>query len=887
MRNHFFLRNPRGDSRVFNVGRQIENDDDVPEKDPQAYTSQKIKLRNSLTQFSNELLLRAQERTLEVPAHIDYIEIDFFAVFGNQEPYHLKNRFKRDFGLEAVKYFNFNKSILFAINNNEDFDSFLSLVQDFFNSPDDIAPQGRPYAIATLIYDMRLLSTERILKEIGSTCILSLITRTAALQRKTIPLRRSLISFLTELRNENADLRFHSMNEEFIEVQNAFQDELRLLAKNFDIIQSIASIRYPFARTNEFNLPYMDWGIDIDASDESVAVGILDNGVSPIRPLSSIIVDYGLDITNLNHPNPTQVNHPHGTSVAMLAALGFDIFRTEQRHFQSIIKIVPIKIIPDHDGFFSLRGIEDMIVQAVRKGVKLFNLSVVGNFKKYNEDVSEFANLLDRLAYENDILIVIAAGNQHIEEIELMQSPANEASQIFHRYPNHFYNPFKISDEHFCAATNLATPGESLNNLTIGASAENFNDDHECHLTPFKNLPAYYTRKYHIDHAKSVNGTFLSRSALNMNLNKPDLVFPGGDVLNNQSGIQVAGLGIRGNDFFYLTAGTSFAAPLATNVAAKLLNLYPTINMQSVKAIMINSASQTHTHSFLNDLVEEVREELSNSAYQMRYADLGKAERRKINERLNAEDLHKRLVGYGEVNLNRCLFSDEKQVTVLIQDSIALETHKAVNLKLPIYLKEFSRSSYIVKLKATLCFKFKPNFGNQLGYNPLHISFNFAKSVSRGNPGRNAQIISDSSDRYFENIVRGIDSPQERAKARKQSLGIKSSLQSWSEDYFPTSTKPFSNTQQLEINITKEELEKIRNELTIIVRCTYKRDLPQHIIDELKSGDHPFSIAVNISERSNRELTNYDLYSELQAVNDLEIITESDLNIDENLEIDH
>ncbi len=56
-----------------------------------------------------------------------------------------------------------------------------------------------------------------------------------------------------------------------------------------------------------------------------------------------------------------------------------------------------------------------------------------------------------------------------------------------HRYPNHFYNPNEISDNHACEATNICTPAESYNNITVGAIAENYREGTLPDLTPKPN----------------------------------------------------------------------------------------------------------------------------------------------------------------------------------------------------------------------------------------------------------------------------------------------------------------------------------------------------------------------------------------------------------------
>ena len=73
----------------------------------------------------------------------------------------------------------------------------------------------------------------------------------------------------------------------------------------------------------------------------------------------------------------------------------------------------------------------------------------------------------------------------------------------------------------------------------MGAIADNFETNFEVGVTPAKEYPAYYTRKFHYDYDQLVNGTPFNRSQQNKFLNKPDMVFNGGDYLDREAGMEV------------------------------------------------------------------------------------------------------------------------------------------------------------------------------------------------------------------------------------------------------------------------------------------------------------------------------------------------------------
>lgn len=282
----------------------------------------------------------------------------------------------------------------------------------------------------------------------------------------------------------------------------------------------IQSIRVPVIKPSAYNQPELTWNLKIvPPAKKDVKVGILDNGLRPIDPLADIIIDYRFDITG-SPENALLATSSYGTVVASLAALGMEYFNTKKTDFISDAWIVPIKILNFSSGYFNPHDIIGVIEKAYRQGVKIFNLSVCGPCKNYNSGISEYAYLLDRLAFKYNILIFISTGNLGFEDVEAMQAEATHGG--FHNYPNHFYNPNKSSSSHSCEASNICSPAESMNNVSVGAIAENFNDRNPADLTPFKELPAYYTKKHHIDYLRKVNGTFFSDSQKNVHINKPD-----------------------------------------------------------------------------------------------------------------------------------------------------------------------------------------------------------------------------------------------------------------------------------------------------------------------------------------------------------------------------
>src|SRR5690606_7260275 len=181
-------------------------------------------------------------------------------------------------------------------------------------------------------------------------------------------------------------------------------------------------------------------------------------------------------------------------------------------------------------------------------GVRLFVLTVCHDgHLSTSTTVSEYAFLLDKLSYELDILVFIAVSNYP----SINDKNAND-------HPSHL-----LVEE-----GNFSSPGDSMNNLTIGAIGDNF-ENIGVSTTAFppteKELPTIYSRKYHLDYDNA--------KLKNKRLIKPDVVFNGGNYTwyndsilglcledGKQYGMQY--LTAYPGNIFSRSVGTSFATPL-------------------------------------------------------------------------------------------------------------------------------------------------------------------------------------------------------------------------------------------------------------------------------------------------------------------------------------
>jgi hypothetical protein len=869
---HKLLQNPQGSVRHFDGGRGFEDkeDDDDKEEVVKDYARQKYNLRLAYANWNQNLEVKYANRRLKPSYSIDYIRIDFLVTFANTIEYSTKDIFEKKCGLHPIRFYNFNKSVLFEIADRAKFDILQGLLEQFINSNDDQSPEGKTYNIVTLIQDFRLLTARQLFSEslqnqTGSLALQLTHQEESVFRDQKLVLQRQLLDHIQN--NTIAGVPVSYRLEDRVLLVNGIADDVLLdILGNFDIVASAQAVRVP--RTIPGVNPALNRAYDFNITgvhDRLPRIVVIDTGISQQSPLRPALGNPAYSFDRL-YP-PYRPIHYHGTAVAAITAVGEQLFDSTKRTLIAQCRLSSYRLFENDEGSIDLIAFEDNIRDAAAKGVRLFNLSINLRAKRYNGNYSFFAYLLDKLSYELDILFFISAGNLNADDLftiyDRMQTPGYAPLLD---YPAHFFSPEEMSDEHSCEATNLKEPAESLNNMTVGALADNLNPGTLVDMSLDKITPAYYTSKYHVSPYYKVNGGRLKSKHINYRLFKPDIVFPGGDYGADSAGMQVLGTGV-GTDLYRQECGTSFATPFATNLAAQIAHKYPTINAQSIKALMINSSTHTAPSGFLQEHLNRLKEKFSMLEFGKALAALSRSEKLKINKWFHQEDLLSRLMGHGKPDPVKALSSDRKSITVIIEDRIAVDTHKAIPIHLPKYLNAFGKQSTLIEVEATLCYKFYPDFYEQMGYNPLHISFNFIKTFT--DPVKTAKVAAYRQDadglNFYTPLYRGITEAADKNTARKEALGVKRVLETWSDDFYPN-IRQFSNTQKLKLKININDLAKTDNEISLIVRCTGKSEASYEVKNYL-SGQHPFSMVLTFSELTKKDFSGVDFYEQFTEIN--------------------
>lgn len=255
--------------------------------------------------------------------------------------------------------------------------------------------------------------------------------------------------------------------------------------------------------------------------------------------------------------------------------------------------------------------------------------------------------------------------------------------------------------------------------------------------------------------------------------------------MNYEAGMEILRSPMSINEKFYgRTCGTSLSTPLVTSYAAEILNNYPELKTQTVKALLINTAAYPKSSAL----------PLFN----------GKKE------------LLKSLIGFGKPSKHQLLTTDNNSIVFVIEDYIEWGQILTIPIKIPGYLKE---AGHKLKFDVSLCYSFMPVRDNHLNYLPLHISFNLVLDLDIAKIG----------------------------KGKMSEYGIKSGF-SWSEDHFGIENRLLSNAQVKTYTLQPTDLSNIGDSIALAIRCISKSEIPGNFLADLKAARHPFSIIVTITE---------------------------------------
>ena len=495
--------------KTRNPGETIiatDNEEEVEEvvETPPDYRRQAGTFRQSLARLIDDAEARVNARNTElnVQQHLHYITINFLGQFIIDKFF---IHWLQTYGLLAVNFTDFNSTVLFAIVDRTKANTLTGEISKFIQRELEGRTDLSFNRDITFIKDFKLHTTSEILhlETIRDYTLVKIHLADFPIPDSN---REAIIrSLLQYLEQRGISYQLDEVTQ-VLNIRNTSPEQLTEIANNFDVILSVTSSLATVIRPSTFQQPERSYGFTVDASDADLPIiGIVDTGVSNLTPLRDALID---DLTfNVTSTSSFIDNANHGTGVAAFAALGKEPYNHAYRGtFKADAKILSIKVMDASQAPLPDSDVIKLLIEAKRKypSIKIFVLSICyDKNKRDNEACSSYAYELDKFSHNNNCLIFICTSNN------------NEASVHNSDYDYAYYSN---------SVTNLATPSESMNNITIGAAADCLRAGTFFGISPSIEHPTLYSRKFHLDLTR-----FFSNQKLNKKLFKPDVIESGGD----------------------------------------------------------------------------------------------------------------------------------------------------------------------------------------------------------------------------------------------------------------------------------------------------------------------------------------------------------------------
>lgn len=426
----------------------------------------------------------------------------------------------------------------------------------------------------------------------------------------------------------------------------------------------IATVDLPFSAVSTESYELYSWDfnpvVNNNLDSNAPLATVLDSGVFTGNPLlrNVVVAEEEFDKTE----STTSDLNGHGTGVAGIVVYGDFDKCINTKVFTPLVRICNGKIMHNENGnpcFPEDKRPEQLVKEAVEYfhkeyNCRIFNLSAGDLDHLYNGGRQfAWAEMLDQLARNLDIVIIISAGNvpePYLHEFtsrdDLLEKSRDQLFQLDHK---------------------LIDPATSALSITVGS------------ITRFDEPEVVQNRSVRISAGKKNAMSVFTRIGKGVNRAiKPELVDYGGNFAvtelmrgrhrwyKNDQKLLEPTLHNGTDKIFKGWCGTSFSAPHVTHIAARLeralekqLDDFPSANL--IRALLINSARCT------TDMIDWA-EKSTDALY-----------KGKTNPK---QERRLRLIGYGKAD-DSLLYSHEKQVTLFAEDALELRSFHIYKIPVP------------------------------------------------------------------------------------------------------------------------------------------------------------------------------------------------------------
>ncbi len=273
-------------------------------------------------------------------------------------------------------------------------------------------------------------------------------------------------------------------------------------------------------------------------------------------------------------------NGGHGTRVASAILYSGNIPHTGSQ--QAICWLQNARVLDANcklvDNLFPPSLIKEIVnLYHPKYQTRLFNHSISSAVPCRTNYMSAWAAMIDELTYQNDILVVVAAGNLPLNH----RIGQTRLSILEHFQANRLYPDYLLED-----SCRIANPAQSFQALTVGSVASDY----------YNNSPYTSIARKDMPSAFSCSGLGIFDTI------KPEVVEYGGDVVtdnNNNPSLttpdavcpELVRSTLNGGSLIASDSiGTSFAAPKVTHIAACLEAEFPNESCLLYRALIVQSA---------------------------------------------------------------------------------------------------------------------------------------------------------------------------------------------------------------------------------------------------------------------------------------------------------
>jgi hypothetical protein len=376
----------------------------------------------------------------------------------------------------------------------------------------------------------------------------------------------------------------------------------------------------------------------------SPGICVIDSGINSGHPILAPAIGYSQAV-------PVSLGdgldeHGHGTMVSGIVLYGDVKECIENLNFEPKMYLFGARVTNAENRFDDEKLIVNQMREAIELfhqeyGCRIFNISLGDPELLFDGgQPSPWAQVLDTLARDLNIIIVVSAGN-----FPLLGKIGEDANGFMSSYPGY------LLDDEF----RIIEPATAANVITVGSLAhsetshlmQRYPRDPAIRCLAGIDQPSPFTR-----HGPGVNGAI-----------KPEVCEYGGNatweghsnrILDGDPGVSIISMHNRHLErLFRADVGTSLSAAKVSHVAGLILRDYAGISANLVRALIANSSQPPKDLDNLFDYDEQLR-----------------------------------VCGYGIPDIDRALYSTDNRVTLYSEDMIPLNSLHLYEIPIPEELQQ-------------------------------------------------------------------------------------------------------------------------------------------------------------------------------------------------------